>query len=429
MTPTTLFIIFFSSIITIHGLTIKTRLIHRDSYHSPLYDPAKTIADLADESLRSSIARHEHTLSLSDNGSGGIDAELVNAIKVNIFYANFSIGYPPVPQLGVMDTGSDFLWVKCLPCSPCSSSSGGTIFDPTKSKTYVPRPCMKECSKCGWFTKYCKYRIAYVGGQSSEGVEATEQLTFQVVGGPAVVVPNFTIGCSSSMTGVEILGQQFNGILPLGITKNHENSLVAMFGYKFSYCVGSIVDRSNLYNHLSISDGAYLQGDSSTRLQLKHGKYFVFVSHITLDDKAMDIGSDVMTKFSYYYGVEIDSGAELSFLYTEVFDVVKAEVSKMAESLLAGVPTKSPYELCYKGSVYREARDFPPIGIQFVEEGELVLDNFGMFKQVEDDKFCLAFLRTDSVSLIGMMAQQGYNIGYDLVRKRLYIKDTDCLTV
>ncbi|CAN1809534.1 Putative ribonuclease H protein At1g65750 [Linum perenne] len=216
--------------------------------------------------------------------------ELVNAIKVNIFYANFSIGYPPVPQLGVMDTGSDFLWVKCLPCSPCSSSSGGTIFDPTKSKTY-----------------------------SSEGVEATEQLTFQVVGGPAVVVPNFTIGCSSSMTGVEILGQQFNGILPLGITKNHENSLVAMFGYKFSYCVGSIVDR--------------------------------------------------------------------------------------------------------------EARDFPPIGIQFVEEGELVLDNFGMFKQVEDDKFCLAFLRTDSVSLIGMMAQQGYNIGYDLVRKRLYIKDTDCLTV
>ncbi|CAN1328414.1 Probable aspartic protease At2g35615 [Linum perenne] len=188
MTPTTLFIIFFSSIITIHGLTIKTRLIHRDSYHSPLYDPAKTIADLADESLRSSIARHEHTLSLSDNGSGGIDAELVNAIKVNIFYANFSIGYPPVPQLGVMDTGSDFLWVKCLPCSPCSSSSGGTIFDPTKSKTY-------------------------------------------------------------------------------------------------------------------------------------------------------------------------------------------------------------------------------------------------MFKQVEDDKFCLAFLRTDSVSLIGMMAQQGYNIGYDLVRKRLYIKDTDCLTV
>ncbi|CAN1328416.1 Aspartyl protease UND [Linum perenne] len=214
-----------------------------------------------------------------------------------------------------MDTGSDFLWVKCLPCSPCSSSSGGTIFDPTKSKTYVPRPCMKECSKCAgmfsWFTKYCKYRIAYVGGQSSEGVEATEQLTFQVVGGPAVVVPNFTIGCSSSMTGVEILGQQFNGILPLGITKNHENSLVAMFGYKFSYCVGSIVDRSNLYNHLSISDGAYLQGDSSTRLQLKHGKYFVFVSHITLDDKVCIIhlnfvsGEVITTLSKLFIGLQV----------------------------------------------------------------------------------------------------------------------------
>ncbi|CAN1810022.1 Probable aspartic protease At2g35615 [Linum perenne] len=149
MAPITLSIFFFfSSITTIHGLTIKTRLIHRDSYHSPLYDAAKTIADLANESLRSSVARHEHTPSLSDNGRGGVDAELVNAIKLNIFYANFSIGYPPVPQLGVMDTGSDFLWVKCLPCSPCSPSSGGTFFDPTKSKTYVPRPCTKECSKC-----------------------------------------------------------------------------------------------------------------------------------------------------------------------------------------------------------------------------------------------------------------------------------------
>ncbi|CAN1166704.1 Probable aspartic protease At2g35615 [Linum perenne] len=154
MAQTTLFIFFFSSIITIQGLTIKTRLIHRDSYHSPLYDPAKTIADLANESLRSSIARHEHTSSLSNNGSGGVGAELVNAIKNNLFYANFSIGYPPVPQLGIMDTGSSFLWVKCLPCSPCSPSSGGTFFDPTKSKTYVPRPCTKECSKCtGMYTE------------------------------------------------------------------------------------------------------------------------------------------------------------------------------------------------------------------------------------------------------------------------------------
>ncbi|CAN1166499.1 Aspartyl protease UND [Linum perenne] len=184
-----------------------------------------------------------------------------------------------------MDTGSDFLWVKCLPCSPCSPSSGGTFFDPTKSKTYVPRPCTKECSKCtGMFN--CKYTIGYAGGLRSEGVEATEQLTFQVVGGPAVVVPKFQFGCSSSLTRIENFDRHLNGVLPLGMSEDHENSLVARFGYKFSYCVGSIVDRSNLYNHLSIGDGAYLQGDSSTPLRVRNGRhYYVFLSHFTLNDK------------------------------------------------------------------------------------------------------------------------------------------------
>ncbi|CAN0920375.1 Probable aspartic protease At2g35615 [Linum grandiflorum] len=426
------FFFFFLTFIKSHGLTITTRLIHRSSYHSPLYNAAITTAELADISLRSSIARHASMTALNENPglqNIGVGADLVSAIKNNVFYVNFSIGDPPVQQLAIMDTGSSFLWVKCLPCTPCSPKSGGTIFDPANSKTYSPRRCTNDCPKCtnGWFSKkYCKYVISYMGGQTSEGIEATEQLSFQELGAPTVtVVPNVQFGCCSSVTGTEIQDDHFNGILPLGI--GEDNSLVARFGSKFSYCIGNVVDRFYGHNQLSIGDESHLDGDS-TPIYIKGGIYYVFISHITLNDTAMDIGSGLMTKLSYKYGVVIDSGAEFSFLYTEVFDIVKAEVSKMAEPLLIGVPARSVYELCYKGSVYREARKFPPIGIQFIQEGEFILDHFGMFKQVDDDVFCLAILRSKSdVSYIGIMAQQGYNVGYDLRDKRLFIHNIDCI--
>ncbi|CAN1809514.1 Aspartic proteinase CDR1 [Linum perenne] len=497
-------------------LTIKTPLIHRDSYHSPLYDATKTTADLAEESLRSSIARHAHTPSLSDNGSGGVDAELVNSIKNNIFYANFSIGYPPVPQLAVMDTGSTFLWLKCLPCSPCSPSSGGTFFDPTKSKTYVPRPC--------WFTKYCKYTITYMGGQKSEGVEATEELRFQVVGGPAVVVPKFPFGCSSSVTGTEGQDQHFNGVLPLGMSEDHENSLVARqardfppIGIQFVEEGELVLDNFGMFKQVeddkfcfaflrspteapSLSDNGRGGVDAELVNSIKNNIFYVNFSigypHVP-QLGVMDTGSDFLwvkclpcspcspssggtffdptksktyvprpcwfTKYCKYtvayVGGQRSEGVEAteqlrfqvvggravvvpkfqfgccsSITGTEGQDqhfngILPLGMSEDHEnSLVARFGYKFSY--CVGSIVDREARDFPPIGIQFVEEGELVLDNFGMFKQVEDDKFCFAFLRSPTeVSFIGMMAQQGYNIGYDLVAKRLYIKDVDCQTV
>ncbi|CAN1185022.1 Aspartic proteinase CDR1 [Linum perenne] len=66
------------------------------------------------------------------------------------------------------------------------------------------------------------------------------------------------------------------------------------------------------------------------------------------------------------------------------------------------------------------------MGIQFDLGPELVLDNFGMFIQVEDDVFCFAFLRSPKVSFIGLMAQQRYNIGYDLKNRRLHFQEIDC---
>ncbi|CAN1166774.1 Probable aspartic protease At2g35615 [Linum perenne] len=129
-----------------HGFKIKTRLIHRDSVHYPLYNASLTIEDRAERTVQSCLARLAYLS--SKNTPSGIEAPLVLPTKFNVFYVNFSIGQPPVPQIAIMDTGSDVTWVKCLPCNPCKPIPGATLFDPLKSKTYRPRPCTQSCSNC-----------------------------------------------------------------------------------------------------------------------------------------------------------------------------------------------------------------------------------------------------------------------------------------
>ncbi|CAN1166737.1 Aspartic proteinase CDR1 [Linum perenne] len=397
-------------------------LIHRDSVYSPLYNASETISDRAQRIVEASRGRHDYlSLLFSDDVRPqtklipGPQAKLTPGSNNFAFFLNISLGDPPLPQLVLMDTGSDFLWVKCKPCNEeCKHDPGDPeIYDPAKSKTSYELPCLVGCDKC----------TEYADGRVSEGTYAIEKLTLQTSNNrrSKVTVPNILFGCSRYTT-FRLRGMHFSGIMGLGPSRDPKvelgyPSLVSDLGNKFSYCTGRLSDRYYPHNQISFGGDSHLMG-RSTPFNAFTGNYFVNLVNISLG-----------SKMSYIHGVSIDSGSELSFLYNEVFNVLKVEVSKMAESLLVGVPVKFPYELCYKGSVYREARDFPPIGIQFIGEGKLVLDNFGMFKQVEDDKFCLAFLRTDSISLIGMLAQQGYNIGYDLLGERLYIKDIDCQTV
>ncbi|CAN1166765.1 Probable aspartic protease At2g35615 [Linum perenne] len=313
-----------------HGLKIKTRLIHRDSVHSPLYNASETITDRAKRAVQSSLARHAH-LSLIDIPPG-IEAGLVLATKINLFHVNFSIGQPPVPQLAILDTGSELVWVKCLPCNLCKPTRGETVFDPLKSKTYVPRPCTKSCDNCTgeWPRRYCSYEIYYEGGDQSEGIYATDQLTFSTSDDGLVTIPDIQFGCSSLLTGPNIL----------------------------------------------------------------------------------NISDQVFKKMSKQ-GIMVDSGTDVMILHDEAFEVVMAEIKKIAASSnLTEVLEREDYELCYKGLVNVDARDqFQNMDLQFKDGADLLIDNTGMFIQVDDDTFCLAVLRTMGVSIIGVMAQQGYNVG------------------
>ncbi|CAN1328483.1 Probable aspartic protease At2g35615 [Linum perenne] len=412
-----------------HGLKIKTRLIHRDSVYSPLYNASLTTEDRAERTVQSCLARLAYLS--SKNTPSGIEALLVLPTKFNVFYVNFSIGQPPVPQIAIMDTGSDVTWVKCLPCNPCKTIPGATLFDPLKSKTYRPRPCTQSCSNCTGLRprRYCLYDIYYAGGDQSEGIYATDQLTFRTADDGLVTIPYIQFGCTSLLTGPSAGDDKIlNGILGLGANGRtpSDEPLITKLGSKFSYCIGSVLDRSYLYNHLTISDDADLLGFSTPFYSNKNGDYFVHLTNISLGDSTLNISDEVFRKMSKE-GIMVDSGTEVMFLHEEAFEVVKAEVKKLGSSNLTETRSKSGLELCYKGLVNVDARDqFPNMDLQFKDGADLLIDNTGMFIQVDDNTFCLAVIRTKGVSIIGVMAQQGYNVGYDLKGSRIYFQDLDC---
>ena len=91
-----------------------------------------------------------------------------------------------------------------------------------------------------------------------------------------------------------------------------------------------------------------------------------------------------------------------------------------------------PDELCYHGIMSSDLKGFPTVRFHFRGGAELALEKDSMFYQPRPDAFCMAVNpasinnRYVNFSLIGMMAQQFYNVGYDIGRKQITFQRMDC---
>jgi len=359
-------------------------------------------------------------------------SNLVPSSRNVVFLMNISIGEPPVPQLAVMDTGSSLTWFMCHPCTSCSQQSV-PIFDPSKSSTYASLKC-SECNKCEVMNNggECPYSLEYVGSGASEGIYAREQLTLETTDEGIVRVPSLIFGCgrrfSVSSNGYPYQG--INGVFGLGSGKF---SLLPSFGKKFSYCIGSLRNTNYKFNKLVLGDKANMQGDSTT-LNVINGLYYVNLEAISIGGKKLNIDPNVFERSltNNNSGVIIDSGADHTWLTKYGFEVLSFEVENLLEGVLAQ-DKHNPYTLCYSGVVSRDLSDFPVVTFHFAEGAVLDLDVTSMFIQTSENEFCMAVLPGnyfgddyETFSSIGMLAQQYYNVGYDLNEMRLYFQRIDC---
>ncbi|CAH8358582.1 unnamed protein product, partial [Eruca vesicaria subsp. sativa] len=156
---------------------LTLELIHRDSPHSPLYNPNTTLTDRLHSSFLRSISRSRRFTHQTDLQSGLIGAG-------GEFFMSITIGTPPVNILAIADTGSDLTWVQCKPCQQCYKENGA-IFDSKKSSSYKSETCeSRHCNAlstnergCDEGKDVCKYRYSYGDQSFTKGDVATETIS------------------------------------------------------------------------------------------------------------------------------------------------------------------------------------------------------------------------------------------------------------
>eukprot|EP00258_Populus_trichocarpa_P029321 XP_024445340.1 protein ASPARTIC PROTEASE IN GUARD CELL 1 [Populus trichocarpa] len=116
-------------------------------------------------------------------------------------------------------------------------------------------------------------------------------------------------------------------------------------------------------------------------------------------------------------GVILDSGTAYTWLAQDAYNALSEEVQSLFREMLQRYKGM-PNQLCYIGSVREDLSGFPAVTFHFANGAQLVLDTQSS-SAVNGDN-------SKNLSVIGMMAQQNYNVGYDIGQNKLYFQRIDC---
>ncbi|KAK7281160.1 hypothetical protein RIF29_08894 [Crotalaria pallida] len=420
---------------TVEAATTKpqrlvAKLIHHHSFDHTYYNPNETTTDRIKHDIQHSLARLAYLKARIEGSLTSDDYRTYLSPSLNglVLLANISIGQPPIPQLVVIDTGSDIFWVMCNPCLNCDHVD--ILYDPSKSSTFSPScktpTCGSERCKCS-FNDQIPFNITYVDNSSALGTFSREMLVFETSDEGTTQVSNIEFGCGYKNVHFKN-DHEYNGILGLN---TRPWSLASQLGQKFSYCIGSMLDKSYKYNQLVLGEGADLEGDSTSFLAFHH-MYYITMEGISIGEKRLDITPEAFEfKTNGEGGILLDSGSTFTYFVDDVYNILRNEVRNLM-SFKEFKFKECPWCLCYEGSIRRDLIGFPVVTFHFAEGAELALDTESFFQQLSDDVFCMAIRPTSEFgitlksSIIGLFAQQSYNVGFDLDKQLIYFQRIDC---
>ena len=403
-------------------------LIHRDSPHSPFFDPSKTRTErLTDAFHRSAsrVGRFRQSAMTSD----GIQSRLVPSAGEYIM--NLSIGTPPVPVIAIVDTGSDLTWTQCRPCTHCYKQVV-PFFDPKNSSTYRDSSCGTSfCLALGNDRscrngKKCTFMYSYADGSFTGGNLAVETLTVASTAGKPVSFPGFAFGCVHRSGG--IFDEHSSGIVGLGVAElSMISQLKSTINGRFSYCLLPVFTDSSMSSRINFGRSGIVSGAGtvSTPLVMKGPDTYYYL--ITLEGFSVGKKRLSYKGFSKKAEVEegniiVDSGTTYTYLPLEFY--VKLEES-VAHSI-KGKRVRDPNgisSLCYNTTV--DQIDAPIITAHF-KDANVELQPLNTFMRMQEDLVCFTVAPTSDIGVLGNLAQVNFLVGFDLRKKRVSFKAADC---
>ncbi|CAN1176517.1 Aspartic proteinase CDR1 [Linum perenne] len=427
------------------GGGFSVQLIHRDSPVSPFYNPHLSPSQRLGNALKRSVNRLHHFSSTTTNSI--LSAQSQVTPDNGEYLMNISLGTPPVQILAIADTGSDNICTQCKPCTNCFVQNA-PLFNPASSSTYKTVSCSsKVCSSfqnegafCVENDTICHFDAEYGSGAQTNGDLALETLTLGSTDGQQVSFPKTLVGCSHSNVGK--FPPNGSGIVGLG---GGSASLVSQIGssigYKFSYCLANFGD-DKLTSTMNFGENAVVSGEDVVSTPLFSvseipAYYILQLDGVSVGEKripyqesgvSFGVGISVgekkiplQTGSSLKGNIIIDSGTTLTMLPTKFF----SQLSNAVESqIVGGKKAEDPQgdlSLCYVGSSLK----VPRITVHF-QGANVELPPSNVFIQVSDTMTCLAFQGSDNGSIYGNVAQQNFLIGYDIQKRTVSFKPTDC---
>ncbi|CAN1233701.1 Aspartic proteinase CDR1 [Linum perenne] len=409
------------------GGGFSVQLIHRDSPISPFYNPHLSPSQRIQNALKRSFNRLHHYSPI-------LAAQSEVTANNGEYLMSISLGTPPVPILAIADTGSDVVWTQCKPCPSCYVQND-PLFDPASSSTYQTVPCSsKACSSlnnegafCAENDTVCHYQVGYGDQSHTDGDLAVETLTLGSTDGQRVLFPKTLIGCGHNNAGT--FSANGSGIVGLG---GGSASLVTQIGssigYKFSYCLVKLGE-DKLTSTMSFGENAVVSGVSTPLISdpTKPTFYFLNLEGVSVGEKRIpfQVGSSSFGSSDGKGNIIIDSGTTLTILPA----VLVSQLSEAVESqIVGGKKAEDPQgdlSLCYVAPTTGTSLGVPRIIFHF-QGADVELPSSNVFIQVSGTVTCFAFYGSDDATIYGNVAQQNFLVGYDIQKKTLSFKPTDC---
>ncbi|XP_078448246.1 aspartyl protease family protein 1-like [Wolffia australiana] len=351
--------------------------------------------------------------------SGGNETSRISTLGF-LYYADVSVGTPPVSFLVALDTGSDLFWLpcECEICAPTSLRSYGLV---GKSNFNIYSPRNSSTSKrlrCSTRRGDCPYSISYVAANTSTaGILVQDILHLQTDDSRSKPIKaQITLGCGRRQTGAFLKYAAPNGLFGLGlraisVPSALSRARIVADSFSLSFC-------SDNQGRIIFGDrgaAGLFQTPFATNRTGTQPRYNVNVEGIRVGGKSI----------SGNFTALVDSGTSFTSLADPAYTIIAESFTSMVQDGRGKPAPNFSFEYCYE--LRSNASIVPTIGFLMQGGSEFpVVRPTILVNAMPTTFYCLGITKTTGINIIGQNFMEELKVVFDREKLMLGWEKANC---